>query len=233
MAFEPLVAICTPIALKPHGLTFVSLLGLALRRRYFLQVIGRPVDQARNELAEAALEVREVTHLLWIDDDMVFGPDAASRLLEHDLPIVGGLYYNRRDPWQPLLLRELSSGGQYGWVYEHGPGLVDVDATGAGFLLTKREVYEKIRPTLASGDGFFSYLTVEDAAGELQVRSEDVSFCVRAKEAGYSLAVDTDVEIGHVGEVVVDAAFARRNRTRLVDPWVPPASPFTDRSRRS
>ena len=32
---------------------------------------------------------------------------------------------------------------------------------------------------------------------------EDLSFCMRAKELGYKMYLDTDVKCGHVGHVIV------------------------------
>jgi SAM-dependent methyltransferase len=74
----------------------------------------------------------------------------------------------------------------------------------------KREVFEKIAET--KEDPF-----------AIRGPGEDVSFCQRAKALGYKIFVDTTVEIGHVGEVVVGPDFARRNRDFVMFPWVDPA----------
>src|SRR5262249_20661880 len=39
--------------------------------------------------------------------------------------------------------------------------------------------------------------------------------------AGYEVFVDTALELGHLGEVTVDAAFAARNRIRKSNNWSP------------
>ena len=33
---------------------------------------------------------------------------------------------------------------------------------------------------------------------------EDLSFCIRAKESGYSIWCDSAIKCGHVGQIVVD-----------------------------
>jgi hypothetical protein len=144
---------------------------------------------------------------------MVFEADSFERLYAHDLPIVGGLCHNRRPPYMPILMREYDGG--YAFVYDFdrevdGKGLIEVDATGAAFLLVKREVFERIAET-------------KEEPFAIRGPGEDVSFCLRAKELGYKIFVDTTVEIGHVGEVVVGSDFARRNRDFVIFPWVDPA----------
>lgn len=175
------------------------------------------VDEARNTLTHDMMQfdipkLGKVTHILWVDADMTFEPDALVRLLAHDLPIVGGLCFNRREPYQPVLLRKhhesfAVGGRRLGFVYHYRPNtLEEVEATGAAFLLIKREVFEKL------GEKWWT---------RLRGTSEDFSFCERAKEAGYKVFVDTSVKIGHIGKVVVTEAFAKKNRTFEHEPWMP------------
>lgn len=227
------VALCMPIADQLHYRTLNSIMGAfsGTPREVGLQWFGRtdaPVDVARNVLVEGILkEHPQVTHFMWVDDDMVFAPDAIAKLLARDLPIVGGLCHNRRHPYQPILMRRVDGSIGYSYVYDWPEGeLVEVDATGAAFLLVKREVFEKLAATLPKEEQPF---TMDKNGGE------DVRFCERAKDAGFSIFVDTSVSVGHVGEVVVDDAFARRNRDCLLVPWRPkveetaenPAEPYT------
>jgi len=216
------VGLCMPIADQLHYRTLNSLFNAfgGTPREVGLQWFGKtdaPVAEARNLLVDGILkEHPEVTHLMWIDDDMVFPPDAIARLLAHDLPIVGGVCHNRRHPFMPILMMKVPSGIGYGFMYDYeeradARGLVPVDATGAAFILVKREVYEKIAEKLnkEKHEGPYTQL----GAGE------DISFCSRAQQVGYPIWIDTTLQIGHVGEVVVDDAFARRNRDCYAMPW--------------
>jgi GT2 family glycosyltransferase len=156
-------------------------------------------------------EVPAPTHFLWIDDDMTFEPDAAKRLLELDLPIVGGLCFGRRSPYPPILLYKSTVEHQgYLYRYEYPEGLVEVEATGAAFLLVKKEVFLRIHEKFKEGPW------------SNRGWGEDVSFCERAREVGVKTVVDTRVKIGHVGEVTIEAGWARKNRTIEVNPWEPP-----------
>lgn len=215
----PVIAVCRPLAGQVHAATVSSLLGLDIPRPYF-DIDRREVNvvQARNDIAANILFnpiYKDVTHLLWIDDDMVFAPDALKRLLAHDLPIVGGLCHGRRPPHYAPILCHKQPGGLMGYSYQHDYplGLVEVDATGAAFILVKREVFETIEEAFPTpGEGPFTD----------KGHGEDISFCERAKECGYKIFVDTTLEIGHIGEVVIDSAFARKNRLAKFNPWYPP-----------
>ena len=70
-------------------------------------------------------------------------------------------------------------------------------------------MYERIALGLKKDEGPY---TREDGG-------EDVSFCQRARAVGYDIKVDTTLDIGHVGEVIVNADFARRNRDLYPFAW--------------
>ena len=180
---------------------------------HILETQGMVIDKARNTLAEGALNVEpEASHILWIDDDMTFPPDALERLLAHEKDIVGGLCFNRRPPYQPILMRDhnaaISAGDhRFGFCYHYPPDdLFPVDATGGAFILIHRRVYEAI------GKDWYT---------PLDGLSEDLSFCLRAKKAGFDIFVDTGLKIGHIAQVVIDEAFANRNRDFVWDSWRP------------
>lgn len=225
----PMIALCMPVGKDVRPRTMQDLITL----RDFSRSAGVPVDvfiveqeashTARNLLTQAALKT-PATHLLWIDADMSFPPGALLRLLGHRLPIVGGLYFNRRAPFHPQLLRrqpaeramdDVPMAYVYDWRREIGPdgsgSLLRVDATGAGFLLVERRVFTDVSPD----DGWWS------PDGDA---SDDIWFLRRATAAGYEVFVDTGLELGHLGEVTVDAAFAARNRIRKTNAWSPPGT---------
>ncbi len=203
----PRVCICTPVydtmeVLFERSMRALDMPSMTAREETW----GVTIDEARRVLVEKALEKCWVTHVLFVDADMVFPTNALTQLLKYDLPIVGGLYFNRRPPYAPMLLRSNHPSrhvmqGLLGHVYGYPSGkLVEVDATGCGFMLIAREVFEKINET--EPNNWF------DRGMGLP---EDFSFCCRALQAGFKIFVDTGLNIGHVGKVVIDADFARIN----------------------
>ena len=216
----PIIAICTPIARELHPdfaislMRWIGTLPPGSPRPRFIEMRGYPVGYARNHIVGAACEPDEVTHLMWIDDDMAFEPDAIPRLLAHDLPVVGGLCHVRRHPYPPVLLYRppgaLGSGGSYRYRYDYPEGLVEVDATGFAFILVKKEVFEKIDAEL------------KEAPFAERSQGEDTSCCERIRQVGYKVFVDTTIKIRHMnGTIAIDEAFARRNREFEANAWYP------------
>lgn len=224
---ETVVAICIPIFDHPKLQFFRSFKVMRKPHRasthlpgvtHTLDVAGYAVDTARQLLTMDALAAEpRVTHVLWIDDDMEMPADALERLLKHDLPIIGGLCHARRPPYHPILAKKHDpvwgyNEGSYGFVYEYPKNaLVEVDATGAGFLLVKREVFEAI-------DAEFGAEKWWEPIGS---DSEDFSFCHRARKCGFAIKVDTSLEIGHVADVVITSDIAKRLRPGAVNRWAP------------
>ncbi len=164
------------------------------------------VDRTRCDAATAALR-EGYDELFWIDSDIVFEPDDVGRLRCHDRAICGGVYAKKgiRDLAVHVLpgTRELAMG--------EGGGLVEVRYVGAGFLYTRRDVYADIErtfslPTCNTRFGtptvpYFLPMVVldEDSPGGYWYLGEDYAFCERARQAGHTIVVDTQIRLGHVG----------------------------------
>lgn len=167
--------------------------------RFILQ--GNILTLQRNE----AVQRMNGDWLLFIDDDMVWSPDAVGRLIasreEHDLDMLGALCFRRSDPYQPTLyMREQPLSGGYNHLEDWPDGIVEVDATGLAFLLIHKRVFEAIAEspmpplqerTKGPPPNFFRW---EGTLGE------DLRFCQDAKKAGMRIWVDTRIEVGHIGE---------------------------------
>lgn len=219
------IAIATPTLGRPHMRTWNSFNNLVKPRAngtlvgetHFLTLEDHPVDSARQWLTREALSVGGLTHILWIDDDMTFPPDALQRLLAHDKDVIGGLCHNRRAPsYQPIAARLYDPvlgmpQDAYGFVYDLPPsGLVEVDATGGAFLLVKAQVFRDV----AAKFGADSWWIPEGEA------SEDFSFCRRAQQCGYKVWIDCGLDIGHIGTVEITRKVAKALRSTEVSPWI-------------
>lgn len=146
-------------------------------------------DVARNKAVEAFLAT-EFTHLLMLDTDQ-----RHSHLIIHELAqwviddpdrlIVGGLYYRRGEPFDPLMF--IKRDGEY-YIPEEWPlGLLEVDVIGTGCILIAREVFERLP------EPWFQY----DYSTPGLYPSEDVYFCKKAREAGIRIFCDTRVDSPH------------------------------------
>ena len=148
------------------------------------------IGKIRTELCQEALDLH-CTHILFLDTDQVYhNHDLIMRLLDHDEDIVGGKVHRRYPPFEPILNVDQKHVGEE--VIERG-GLVEVDATGTGCLMIKTDVLRHIPKP------WFEFVEKPDG-GHI---GEDISFCNKAREAGYSIYVDCDVTIGHLALIQV------------------------------
>ena len=147
------------------------------------------IDTARNMIVEKTREDPSYTHLLFVDDDQVFPPDALNKLLSHDKDIVGAQIFKRRPLYEPCVYTLRGS--------KYFPILVnkfaEVDAIGTGMMLIKTEVFNKIE--------YPWFETVYDE--EKTHWSVDFMFCKKAKKLGYKIYCDPTIEIGHLGDAPV------------------------------
>lgn len=141
----------------------------------------------------------EYDYIMWIDSDIVFQPMQFEQLIRRDLDIVGGMYlmesgthfaavkewdvnhFRRHGSFQFLSKADIQG--------QTDP--IEVAYTGFGFLLIKKGIFERIsypwfEPQMTDmGNGIFDFA------------SEDVSFCIKARNAGFKIYVDPAVIVGH------------------------------------
>ena len=146
------------------------------------------IDAIRNTLVMKAVH-EECTHLVMMDTDQNYPPDTITKLLSHKKDVVAGAVHRRYPPFDLILY----TGGVS--TYTHLPDetcysgdLVEVSATGCGCVLYSMNVFFDIeKPWFETG---------VNQGGK--VVGEDIGFCIKLKEAGYPIFVDTSIEIGHV-----------------------------------
>jgi hypothetical protein len=146
-------------------------------------MIGTFVHHAREKLLHDVVELWGATHILWLDADMTFPPDAALRLLAHDREIVAANYVTRVPPSRPTAKRD----GQCVSSIV-ASGLEQVDHVGMGVFLMKTPVVQDLPHPR------FWYSTLTE--------TEDVYFCRLLRAAGRTIFIDHDLSkyVGHVGQ---------------------------------
>ena len=144
------------------------------------------VSANRNFLMRCALEA-EASHLLFIDDDMVFPADALSRLLAWDKDIVCAAYSKRWDGGE--LVGKIEDDAKP----EYNNGLISMEYVGSGFILINTNVYRKINAACY-------YENFDPVTGDFT--SEDVNFCQIARAHDYKIWADIALskEMGHIGK---------------------------------
>ena len=176
-----------------------------------IQVSATLISDGRNKVVETFLSKPRASHLLFLDSDIICASNACHKLLSHDKEIISGLYFQRgsmqfpiihkyagnrringklRPAFTPILApvydylskRCLPHIGITYATLEGSDGLIKIGGSGAGFLLVKREVFEKMP---------FPWFSFE-AGGE------DLYFCDKAREHGFEIWADMSVLLGHL-----------------------------------
>lgn len=166
-------------------------------------VIGRPVVEARNELAARA-RASGAEFALWLDDDAIPEPGALARLLatlraEPAVDVLAAFACDRRpfcspnafrlhgDAYVALVERDTPTPFALpDWAPRYSIGeIVPVDACAFHCVLLRTTLLERL------GEHPFSL-------PEGAKYGEDFQFCRRAKSAGARIAVDTGARVAHI-----------------------------------
>ena len=137
--------------------------------------------------------------ILFLDDDHAFESSALTRLLNHNVDIVTGLYCRRYAPFESVIYKTFDPVKHeielYSWEdLSEMSGLIEIGASGAGFLLVRKKVLENMDPPYfrVGGSHWREWELEKDVIGE------DTGFCWRARELGYKVHCDIDVSIAHI-----------------------------------
>lgn len=94
------------------------------------------VTRARNNLMAKMMTNEKATHFFFIDADIRFEPDAPLKLMSCNKDVIGGLYPKKALPVNYVINLQAQTKLQ--------GDIFTVDTMGTGFLMFKREVYEKL-----------------------------------------------------------------------------------------
>ena len=140
--------------------------------------------------------------IFWIDSDISWTVENFEKLLLSELDIVSGLYAVGGAGQVSAMNLELGTPrimDKIAFMMSDSP--VEVDGVGFGFVAMKKGVFEKVpRP-------WFEILKVPVPTRALSLpeinASEDFSFCMKAKNAGFQIWVDPSVRVGHHKQIVL------------------------------
>lgn len=144
---------------------------------------------ARNEIVKSA-QASGVEWLFFLDTDVVAPPDTIIRLMNHNLPIVSGVYFTRAPPLEPAVWREVL-GGKQAIQFQLGQ-MIEADFIGAGCLLIHMSVFDHIEKP------YFDWtLSFKDFNDFTKGTSEDFDWCKKVRTRGYHVMVDTSIQCRH------------------------------------
>lgn len=175
--------------------TFESFVRLANLRGVHSYMFGFTqnslVYDARETLVDQFLK-SPCDAIMFIDSDMVFHPQSVEILSYHDKPFITAKAFKRVSPYQPCFYNkiEIQADNQ---IYLESPveyptGLMKIDGAGLACALIKREAFEQIEKPY-----FFPTPNL----------GEDLSFCLKLKNAGVEMFVDLSLQFGHLTQDVI------------------------------
>jgi len=211
--------------------------GTDIYRGHFRVESGPRIAEARNDIVRSFLtreDWKDVEWLLMVDADMSWHPSAIEELFRGmrntegkvTHPVVGGLCFGGgHGQIMPTTYRVVdpatNNGSPVGIVTEWKEGeFVEVDATGAAFLLIHRGILEILGGLHGDPHPWF-------AEGVYAGRTfgEDWTFCMRVRTGdgtnAWPIYVATSAKVGHHKTVLLDETMWRTGQSNLT-PVAPP-----------
>ncbi|HEY6896834.1 MAG TPA: hypothetical protein VI279_06190 [Rhodocyclaceae bacterium] len=209
---------------------------------YFANIINESlITRARNELARQFLE-QGFDYLMFIDADISFDAKSVLELIRADKDIACGLYPKKEIAWGSIEaaarrgeqnLKDYS--GAFALNLLRGSveaqsdeqGLIELQHGATGFMLIKRQVFEKLSPLVpayrtsaaTTPDGsFLKPLTKEFFATSIDeesgvLLSEDYHFCESWRKLGGKIYANPSIRLEHVGTYVYGGDVTRSARS--------------------
>ena len=148
--------------------------------------VAKPITNNRNTIVQKFLAT-DCDYLMMIDDDIV-PPANILNLADFNVDIITPLMFvKQKGMLIPLFLTRNKDGIYDAADYLNKVGLQEVDATGTGCIIIKREVLENIK---------HPFENVYDEDG-IKTLGNDFYFCQRAKKLGYKIWVHLDYVASH------------------------------------
>ena len=187
------ILVASPVQEYMEVETFKSLWGLDVPEGYQLDLNiekSNNIDQIRNLIAEWA---KRYDYLLSVDSDIVLPKDTLTKMIAADKDIISGLYIQRIPNTHTLeVYMDTPNGGCTNIPYEliKDRGVVEIAACGMGAVLIKSDVFRKLS---------YPHFYYKSAIDHKNTISEDVYFCKKAREAGFTVWADASIKCDHKG----------------------------------
>lgn len=173
---------------------FVECLAALLQRLYkdgvsvdVKFITGTLVYAARDKLAIHAIQ-NGYSHVLWLDADMVYDDEILYDLQFSHKDFVSGIARSRRAPYVSCLFSDLS---RIQRVDDYPTDTFRVAGCGFACVLIKTDILRAVRDKFGT-----CFLPTADLG-------EDLAFCSRASQLGYTIWAEPAVKIGHIAQITI------------------------------
>lgn len=172
---------------------------------------AQPVDRARNQLVQMALD-DNMDYILFIDSDILFWTGYIEELIkmaEKGAKVASGLYFQKRPPYVPMVMK-LNEDGTHSVIKDiedkylmtdtlHHYFTVEVDAVGLGFCIIKAEIFKQMPYPWFKFEWKNSECVCGGMHGLMYNVGEDVYFCNQLNRLGIKITLNKQLICMHYG----------------------------------
>lgn len=189
------ILIAVPCSRYVEPETFKSIYDLDVPEGYqteFKIVTGDQIDQIRNLIAEWG---KRYDYLLSVDSDIVLPKDTLTKMISADKDIISGLYIQRMPNTHTLEVYMDKDGGVTNIPHNliTGQGVVEIAACGMGCCLIKGRVFKEME---------YPHFHYKSAIDHKDTVSEDIYFCLKARDKGFTVWADSSITCEHKGDTM-------------------------------
>ncbi len=223
---QEVIAVLTPTLGYASFWYFTGLLGLVWPMNKGKAVLpttdhqGNEVAEMRNRLVAMMLAADDagpakVTHLMWLDDDVIVGPAAMLALASHDRDVASGVYFSKFEFPEPLIFDGPSAGTG---TFAPG-GTRESWGWAQGLSLVKLDVYRRMRDEMKLAPDRYGCPSWYESGFQQAMRNgnfhsvgtEDFPFFERCNQLGYSCLQDMSREaFGYHYDLKTDQGYPQR-----------------------
>lgn len=180
--------------------------GWHVERGLWSSLSGGMIHQNHVQLVHDALKVKGWDRLVFLENDHSNPPDALFKHSQYTQPIVAGLYVQRKveEPLPVIYYWDQGRNNIYRPTPEQmnkmlsEPGLYEVDVVGFGCISIRRDVLENWPKDIPM------FSTPMNPRGT-NLMSDDTWFCRIAQDNGYTIWVDTSLQVDHFALLPIGA----------------------------
>lgn len=168
---------------------------------------GVRTDRNRNMILS---RIKGVSHILWLDADMIYPKDIIDTYMEEDFDVIGCLYFSREVPYKPI--GYVDSGNKVTPYKPIMPHLVkhgktyEVAGLGFGGMMVNMSVYKTLGKDKWMNYGKYFHIPPPLRVGKQKEDglTHDLEFCKNVKKHGLSIKLHGSVRPCHISDRLID-----------------------------